>query len=81
MLRFAADECFDGHILRGLLRRIPDLDIVRIQDTDLAGSEDPAVLEWAAAAGRVLLTHDATTMPRSVASSLRAHRSSNGGNR
>lgn len=64
MLRFAADECFDGRILRGLLRRIPNLDVVRIQDADLSGADDPAVLRWAAATGRVLLTQDATTMTR-----------------
>jgi hypothetical protein len=32
MLRFAADENFNNHIVRGLLRRNPDLDIVRVQD-------------------------------------------------
>ncbi len=31
MLRLAADENFDNNIVRGLLRRRPDLDIVRVQ--------------------------------------------------
>ena len=31
MLRFAADENFNNDIVRGLLRRAPDLDIVRIK--------------------------------------------------
>jgi hypothetical protein len=32
MVAFAADENFNNDILRGLLRRKPDLDIVRVQD-------------------------------------------------
>ena len=62
MLRFAVDEDFDNRILRGLLRLLPTLDIVRVQDAGLLGKPDPAILEWAATENRVLLTHDATTM-------------------
>ena len=61
-LRFAADENFDGRIVRGLVRILPALDLVRVQDTALAESDDSAVLEWAAEAGRVVLTHDFSTM-------------------
>ncbi|MGH2353856.1 MAG: DUF5615 family PIN-like protein [Chloroflexota bacterium] len=63
-LRLLADENFDGDIVRGLLRQWPDLDIVRVQDSGLAGVDDPAVLEWATREGRVLLTHDVNTVPR-----------------
>jgi hypothetical protein len=52
--------------LRGLLRRKPDLDIVRVQDAGLIGKGDAEVLAWAAREGRVLLTHDVTTMKRYV---------------
>jgi len=41
---------------------MPSLDIVRAQDAGLIGCEDPEVLEWTATEGRVLLTHDASTM-------------------
>jgi predicted nuclease of predicted toxin-antitoxin system len=64
MLRLAADENFNNHILRGLRRRCPGVDIVRIQDTDLSGMDDPAILEWAAVEGRVLLTHDVNTVTK-----------------
>ena len=40
MLSFAADENFSGRIARGLQRRLPDLDIVRVQDTQMAGATD-----------------------------------------
>ena len=62
MLRLVADENFNNDILRGLLRRKPDLDIVRIQDVGLSSTDDPAILEWAAREGRVLLTHDVNTI-------------------
>ena len=57
MLRFAADENFNNDIVRGLRRRKPELDIVRVQEAGLSGAVDPDVLEWAAREGRVLLTH------------------------
>src|SRR5215211_5707626 len=62
MLLLVSDENFNNDIVRGLLRRKPDLDIVRVQDVGLRGEEDPVILEWAAQEGRVLLTHDAATM-------------------
>lgn len=64
MLLFAADENFNNDIVRGVRRRNPAVDILRVQDAGLAGADDPAVLEWAAQSGRVLLTHDVATMSR-----------------
>jgi predicted nuclease of predicted toxin-antitoxin system len=62
MLRLLSDENFSGDIVRGLLLRQPDLDLVRVQDVGLSGADDPAVLAWAAAADRIVLTHDRATM-------------------
>lgn len=62
MLRFAADENFNLHIVKGALRRLPQLDILRVQDADLEGADDPTVLAWAADEARVLLTHDVNTI-------------------
>jgi hypothetical protein len=64
MLRLAADENFNNDIVRGLLRRKSDLDIARIQDVGLSGADDPTVLQWAAQEGRVLLTHDVSTITK-----------------
>jgi hypothetical protein len=64
MLRLAADENFNNDVIRGVRRRNPDVDIVRAQDAGLSGADDPVVLEWAAQAGRVILTHDVATMTR-----------------
>ncbi len=62
MIRFLADEDFNGHIVRGLLRREPALDIVRVQEVGLMGQADSILLAWAEHEGRVLLTHDVSTM-------------------
>lgn len=72
MLRLAADENFNSDIVRGVLRERPDLDIVRIQDVGLSGADDRTVLEWAAGQGRVLLTHDVTTLTRHAYDRARA---------
>ena len=63
MLRLLADENFNGDIVRGLLLREPDLDLVRVQVFDLAGADDPDILAWAAENNRIVLTHDRATMP------------------
>jgi predicted nuclease of predicted toxin-antitoxin system len=72
VLRFAADENFNHVIVRGLQRRRPRLDIVRVQDAGLASADDPTVLRWAAREDRVLLTHDVTTMTRHAYDLVRA---------
>jgi hypothetical protein len=64
VIRFAADENLNHSIVRGLLRRSPELDIVCVQDVGLSGVDDPTILGWAAQEGRVLLTHDVTTLTR-----------------
>ena len=47
MLGLLADENFNGDIMRALLLRQPDLDILRVQDVGLAGVGDPDILAWA----------------------------------
>ena len=57
-LRLATDEDFNGDIIRALRTRLAGLDLLRAQDAGKMHTPDPQVLEWAAAEGRVLLTHD-----------------------
>lgn len=64
MLKLLVDENFDNTIARGLFRRNPTLDLVRVQDIGLSGKDDPTILEWAAREGRILLTHDVATITR-----------------
>ncbi len=62
MLRLASDADVHGEIVRGLRRRLPEIDLVRAQDALSEGSPDAAVLAWAAAQNRVLITNDRNTM-------------------
>jgi hypothetical protein len=72
MIRLAADENLNNDIIRGVLRRQPDLDIVRVQDVGLSSADDPVVLEWAAQEERVLLTHDVSTITKYAYERVRA---------
>jgi predicted nuclease of predicted toxin-antitoxin system len=63
MARLLADENFNHDIVRGLLLKRPNLDIVTVHDAQLAGADDQVLLEWAATQNRILLTHDRATMP------------------
>jgi hypothetical protein len=63
MVRFLADENFNGDIVRGLFRRKPELDLITIQQAGLSRATDLALLQWAAESGRLLLTHDVQTLP------------------
>ena len=71
-MRFLADENFDNRILAGLRRRLPALDLLRVQDVGLVGAEDSEVLTWAAEEDRILLTHDAATVPDFAYERMRA---------
>ena len=62
MIRFLADENFNGLIVRGLLRRQPGLDVLTAVDAELGGADDPTLLQWAAEQNRLILTHDARTL-------------------
>lgn len=64
MIRLLADEDFNEHIRLGALRRNPFVDFARVQDVALSGADDPDVLAWAAESGRIVVTHDASTMTR-----------------
>jgi hypothetical protein len=72
MLRLLADENFNNDIVRGVRRRNPTVDIVRVQDEGISGADDPTVLAWAAQTGRVVLTHDVSTMTRYAYDRVRA---------
>lgn len=47
----------------GLQRRVDGIDIVRVQDVGLRTMDDPAILQWGADEGRVLISRDLKTIP------------------
>lgn len=70
MLSLLVDQNFDHDILRGLERRLPNLDYVTTAEKGLSETSDPDLLEWAMTERRVIVTHDQSTMPDHVAERL-----------
>lgn len=64
MLALLVDENLNHRILRGLLRSLPHLDYALVSSVGLKGSDDPAVLEFAAVQNRIFVTHDLRTVPK-----------------
>jgi hypothetical protein len=62
-VRLQADADFNEIIVRAVLRREPTVDFRTAPAAQLAGLDDPAVLQLAAEAGRLLVTHDRKSMP------------------
>lgn len=62
MLKLAIDENFDGALVHGMRRRMPTADILRIQDAGLLGADDPTIVAWAAAEGRILVSFDRSSL-------------------
>lgn len=67
-MRFLADENLDNDILRGVRDVLGtnsiQFDVIRVQDMEIYQADDATVLARAAEEQRILLTHDAKTIPR-----------------
>ncbi len=63
-VKFQADNDLDRAIVRGVLRRRP---VVAFEARPINAINDYAVLDMAAAAGRILVSHDVSTMPAAFA--------------
>jgi len=62
-LRFLADANFNQKIVAGLLLREPLIDFALPQEMIPERMKDPDVLDLARVSGRVVVSHDVTTMP------------------
>src|SRR4030095_9876922 len=62
MLRLLIDEDVNQRMLRGLKARLRDLEVVSVRQIGRAGSDDLALLRWAAQNDRTIVTHDFKTM-------------------
>lgn len=71
MLKLMVDQDFDHDILRGLIQRIPNLDAVTALQAGLSDAPDPELLAWADEAGRIIVTHDRSTMPAHASSRMK----------
>jgi hypothetical protein len=66
-ISFQADADLHVPIIKGLKRREPSVDFATAKEAGLAGLDDQAVLAIAASRGRVLVSHDVSTMPEHFA--------------
>lgn len=73
MLRMISDADVHGHIVRGLRRRNPAIDLVRAQEVGLRSALDPDILEWAAVENRIIITQDRSTMIAFARNRIAAH--------
>ena len=69
---FQADADLDCRVVRGRRRLAPEIDIRTAVDASFEGLEDLEVLQISAAAGRILVTQDRSTMPGHFARYLRS---------
>ena len=70
-VKWLADENLRSAIIRGILRKSPSFDIVRVQDVhEVSGQDDLAVLKYATADGRVVVTQDLSTMLPAIRAQL-----------
>lgn len=72
MLRLLFDETFDHDILRGVLKQLPDADLLTVQGAKRRRTPDPDLLAWAADDGRIIVTHDVNTMTKYAYDRLKA---------
>lgn len=66
-IKFQADADLDEDIVRGVLRRLPEIDFQTASEANLRGIPDENVLEIASRENRILVTHDRRTMPKHFA--------------
>lgn len=77
-VRFLTDENVRLPIIHGLQRLQPAIDCMLAKDADLRDMPDPLIRERVATEGRILLSHDVTTMPAHFAALINNGRHSAG---
>lgn len=70
-IRFQADADLHVPIIKGLRRREPSIDFRTANEAGLAGIDDWAVLVLAASNGRLLVSHDVSTIPEAFSRFIR----------
>jgi hypothetical protein len=74
-IRYQADADLNQKIVAATIRLNPRVDFRTASVADLEGVDDPRVLEIAAGEGRILVTHDKSTMPAHFAEFIRTKES------
>jgi hypothetical protein len=75
-IRFQADADLNQRIVRAVRRRQPAIDFQTADEAKIRSLSDPEVLAAAAAEGRMVVTHDRTTMSAHFANFIATQSSS-----
>ena len=70
-IKLLTDEDFSHRAIRGVRLRLPDINLVTVQQAGLRTASDKNILQFAAETGRVLLSHDEHTMIAAASRRLR----------
>ena len=62
MARFLADENIEPYIFEGFRMLVPTVGAVSVGEVGLVATDDRIILQWAAAEGRIVVSHDVNTM-------------------
>src|SRR5262245_16717223 len=76
--RFLADHDLNEHIIDGVQRREPALELARVRDLGMETSSDVDVLSYAAQNGLIVVSHDVNTMSAAAFGLVDAGQSMNG---
>jgi hypothetical protein len=69
--RYLADQDLNDHIITGLLRREPAVEIARVRDIGLADRGDADILEYASQRQMLVVSHDVNTMANAAVERVR----------
>lgn len=70
--RFLADHDLNEHIVAGVLRREPTIELTRVRDVGMAERSDEEILQYAENEGLLVVSHDVNTMPAAAFARLAA---------
>jgi predicted nuclease of predicted toxin-antitoxin system len=72
VLKLAFDENINEHIVMGIRRRHPEIDLVLVREVGLNATDDRVILQWAADEQRLMITADVETMENFAYERVRA---------
>lgn len=78
MVGLVFDADMTDVVLAGLLRAYPEVDVLSVRDVGLGKALDDLILEWAASVGRMVVSHDVSTMTDAAYERLRTGKSMRG---
>ncbi len=61
--RFLADHDLNEHLILGVQRREPAVELIRVRALGLSDRPDVEIIEYASQHGMLIVSHDVNTMP------------------